>query len=93
MKWKLITVCIAAAACLIIRRPWISVTVLAVCIAMMLIEDILEKRKVENQVKELTDYITKVQDYAALPEMSESSEGSFGILQSEIYKVVTILRE
>ncbi|MBP5192216.1 MAG: HAMP domain-containing histidine kinase [Eubacterium sp.] len=93
MKWKLITVCIAAAACLIIRSPWISVTVLAVCIAMMLIEDILEKRKVEKQVKELTDYITKVQDYAALPEMSESSEGSFGILQSEIYKVVTILRE
>ena len=54
MKWKLITVCIAAAACLIIRSPWISVTVLAVCIAMMLIEDILEKRKVEKQVKELT---------------------------------------
>ena len=50
MKWKLITVCIAAAACLIIRSSWISVTVLAVCIAMMLIEDIKKKKKVEKQV-------------------------------------------
>ena len=67
--------------------------VLAACIAGLLITDILEKHKLEKQIRELTDYITKVQDYAALPEMKESCEGSIGILQSEIYKVVTILRE
>ena len=69
------------------------VGVLAICIAAIVTMDIIEKRKIEKQIRELTDYITKVQDYASLPEMSEITEGSIGILQSEIYKVVTILRE
>ena len=93
MKIKLLIAGIAAVACLILRNPWWCVAILGAGMAGMLIADWLEKRKIEKQIKELTDYITKVQDYAALPAMKESAEGSFGILQSEIYKVVTILRE
>ena len=93
MKIKLIITIAATAICLIARTPWICVAVLAACIAGLLITDFLEKHKLEKQIRELTDYITKVQDYAALPEMRDIAEGSLGILESEIYKVVTILRE
>ncbi len=93
MKTKIIIIIIAVGICLIFRQPWVCVAALGVCIAGMLFVDFYERYKLEKQIKELTDYITKVQDFAALPEMKESREGSLGILQSEIYKVVTILRE
>ncbi|MCR5213071.1 MAG: HAMP domain-containing histidine kinase [Eubacterium sp.] len=93
MKIKILIAGIAAAACLIVHKPWWCVAILGAGMAGMLIADLLEKRKAEKYIKELTDYITKVQDYAALPEIKENKEGSLGILQSEIYKVVTILRE
>jgi len=93
MKIKLSVCAVALLLCLIVRDfKYISI-ILALCIVVLLELDIYEKRKLEKQIKELTDYITKVQDYASLPEMAESTEGSIGILQSEIYKVVTILRE
>ena len=93
MKIKLSVCAVALLLCLIVRDfKYISI-ILALCIVVLLALDIYEKRKLEKQIKELTDYITKVQDYASLPEMAESTEGSIGILQSEIYKVVTILRE
>ncbi len=93
MKIKILIVGLATAACLIVHRPMLCVVILGAGMAGMLIADLLEKRKTEKYIKELTDYITKVQDYAALPEIKENKEGSLGILQSEIYKVVTILRE
>ncbi|MBR6257527.1 MAG: HAMP domain-containing histidine kinase [Lachnospiraceae bacterium] len=93
MKLKIVIIALAAVICLIIREPLWMTAVLAVCIAALMIVDITEKRKLEKQIRELTDYITKVQDHAALPEIAEITEGSIGILQSEIYKVVTILRE
>ena len=54
---------------------------------------LIRARRRKNLIRELTDYITKVQDFDTLPDMGKISEGEFGILQSEIYKVVTILRE
>ncbi len=54
---------------------------------------LIRARRRKNLIRELTDYITKVQDFDTLPDMGKISEGDFGILQSEIYKVVTILRE
>ena len=93
MRAKLVITALCALICLILRDPlWISVT-LGICIIMLLCIDVFERRKYERQIKELTDYITKVQDQAALPEMAGICEGSIGILQSEIYKVVTLLRE
>ena len=93
MKLKIVIIALAAVICLIVREPiWMTV-VLAVCIAALMIADITEKRKLEKQIKELTEYITRVQDHTELPGIAEITEGSIGILQSEIYKMVTILRE
>lgn len=93
MKYKLSIATAAAVLSLLVHKPWWCVAFLSAAIVGILVIDILEKRKIEKQIRELTEYITKVQDYASLPEMAESTEGSIGILQSEIYKVVTILRE
>ena len=93
MRLKLVITALAAIICVIVREPLRICAVLAVCIAVLLIIDALEKFRLEKQIRQLTDYITKVQDHAALPEIAGFTEGSIGILQSEIYKVVTILRE
>ena len=65
------------------------------CVAFLatLIVALIGARRRKKLIRELTDYITKVQDFETLPDMGKISEGEFGILQSEIYKVVTILRE
>lgn len=47
----------------------------------------------EKKLSELIHYLTKVQDQLQLPNLSEMQEGRIGILQSEIYKVVALLRE
>lgn len=93
MKLKIVIIALAAVICLIVREPLWMTVILAVCIAALMIADITEKRRFEKQIKELTEYITKVQDHTELPGIAEITEGSIGILQSEIYKVVTILRE
>ena len=93
MKLKLVITVLAAVICFIIRNPLWMTAVLAVCILFLLAVDAFEKIKLEKQVRQLTDYITKVQDHAALPGISDLTEGSIGILQSEIYKVVTLLSE
>ncbi|EWM52220.1 hypothetical protein RF007C_12780 [Ruminococcus flavefaciens 007c] len=67
--------------------------VLAAVLIIILAADIIEKRKIKKQTDELISYITRVQDYSSLPEMQKISEGNMGILQSEIYKVITILLE
>ena len=67
--------------------------ILAVCLAGLIAALLIRERRVRKRIAELTGYITKVLDYGELPELAEVSEGQFGILQSEIYKVVTLLRE
>ena len=53
----------------------------------------LQYRKREKRTAELISYLMKVQDRLELPELSEYTEGQFGILQSEIYKLVALFRE
>lgn len=53
---------------------------------------IYEKRR-ERKIEELISYLTKVQDQLELPEFDSMQEGRFGILQSEIYKLVVQLQE
>ena len=67
--------------------------VLAVCLIGLLTAFWIRERRVKKRITELTEYITKVLDNAELPKLEEVSESRFGILQSEIYKVVTLLRE
>lgn len=90
---KLILVAAAVLISLLVRNPWWIILILAVVIAGFFLVDLLEKKRQDKKVQELIDYLTKVQDYTALPEVNEMTEGKLGILQSEIYKVVTILKE
>lgn len=53
---------------------------------------IYEKER-ERKIEELISYLTKVQDHLELPEFDSMQEGRFGILQSEIYKLVVQLQE
>ena len=71
----------------------IVIIVLALVIVGLIIYILIQKRQQEKKIQELIDYLMKVQDYAELPGMNEITEGRMGILQSEIYKVVTILKE
>ena len=93
MKAKLIIVAAALVVCILVREPWWIVLILALCIVGCFAADLIEKKQQENKIRELIDYLTKVQDYTSLPQVNEMAEGKIGILQSEIYKVVTILKE
>lgn len=93
MKFRIGIAAGAAALCILLADLRWAVGVLAAALMIILAADVIEKRKTKKQIDELISYITKVQDYSSLPEMQKISEGNFGILQSEIYKVITILRE
>ncbi len=93
MKLRIGIVVIAIVLSALLRKPVVAVCILGAALLSLLAMDFFEKRKTEKQIKELISYITKVQDYASLPEMQKISEGNIGILQSEIYKVITILRQ
>lgn len=71
----------------------IVIVILIVCVITQLLIYLLLKRKKEKQIEELITYLTLVQDQLALPELKEIKEGQLSILQSEIYKVVVLLRE
>ena len=93
MKKKILITAAAILLCVLLRGfRWMFV-IPAAYAAVFLLLDALEKKKIEKQIRELTDYVTKVQDASALPEMAELAEGSLEILESEIYKVITVLKE
>lgn len=53
----------------------------------------IQKNKKRKEIETLIQYLMKVQDQLELPQMQQIQEGNLGILQSEIYKVVVMLRE
>ena len=71
---------------------WLLAGLLAVSVAVSLWQ-FLSYRKREKDTAELISYLMRVQDRLELPEMSRCTEGQFGILQSEIYKLVALLGE
>ena len=93
MKRRLVFAAVLIALCVALRGfRWMFVIPVVYAILSAAL-DFYERRKLDEQIRELTDYVTKVQDVSALPAMAELSEGSLGILQSEIYKVITVLKE
>ena len=70
----------------------IIILLIVILIAQFLITR-MRKREVEKQIEDLISYLTRVQDQLDLPEMEHFREGQISILQSEIYKVVVLLRE
>lgn len=92
-RYYILVLSLTALLCLLFREPvGISVT-LALCVAALAAERIVSARRADRRLRALTDYITAVQDDLSLPEVESTAEGEFGILQSEVYKVVALLRE
>lgn len=61
-------------------------------VAMVVVTYIAHKKR-ENKLADLIIYLMRVQDNLELPAMEGISEGQLGILESEIYKLVTQLKE
>ncbi len=67
--------------------------ILGVALLITLIFSIIYHKKRERKIEELIRYLMKVQDHMELPVFTSMSEGSLGILHSEIYKLVVQLQE
>lgn len=94
MYWiQIILLAVAVVLCGVIRIPEYMCMVLAVSLVMEVVIAVWRERKQENQISALIRYLTLVQDRLQLPELETIKEGNLGILQSEIYKVVALLRE
>ena len=83
----------AAVLCLMLHRPVGCCIVLGVLAALLIFESIITEKRRKRRLTDLIDYITHVQDDLTLAAPECSEEGLTGILQSEIYKVVALLRE
>lgn len=71
---------------------WLLVFLLFISLAVIVLLFVLYRKR-EKDTAELISYLMRVQDRLELPEMSGFREGQFGILQSEIYKLVALLKE
>ena len=74
------------------RIHWLLVFLLFISLAVIVLLLVLYRKR-EKDTAELISYLMRVQDRLELPEMSGFREGQFGILQSEIYKLVALLKE
>ena len=91
--YKLAVTAAAAVLCMILREPVPFCIVLGVLVLFLLCENAVSEIRLRRRMDSLITYITKVQDDLSLAAPECSSEGLTGILQSEIYKVVALLRE
>lgn len=62
-------------------------------VGVVLVFLVIMEKKNNKRMGQLTEYLMKVQDRLELPEMQTVGEDQFGILQSEIYKLVALLKE
>lgn len=92
-KIQLIIIGITILLCVLLQTPTKMCVVLIVCILCLLVVSMLFRRKRERDVAELISYLMRVQDHLELPDLVCMQEGQFGILQSEIYKLVALLQE
>lgn len=79
--------------CVIFRKSeYVAVIPFAGFLSAIVITYIKHRRQ-EKEIEELTKYLLRVQDKLELPALKDNYEGNLGILQSEIYKVVAILKQ
>ena len=83
----------AGIACFLTGDPLLSCYILGACILVQLAVSFGCSFIREKRLEELTSYLMKVQDRLEIPELSRHNEGQLGILQSEIYKLVVLLKE
>ncbi len=83
----------AVLLCLIFREPVHCCIILGILAAFLLSESLIADFRRKRRLNALIDYITRVQDDLSLAAPECAAEDQLGILQSEIYKVVALLRE
>ncbi len=66
---------------------------LAVTSTVLLAVSVWKGRRRERQIEQLYTYLMRIQDSLELPNPAGCQEGSLGILESEIYKLVVYLKE
>ncbi len=91
--WKAAAAIVAAVLCIVVREPVYCCVIIGVYAAALLAENAVSEHMTNRRLTRLIDYITRVQDDLSLAAPECSAEGLTGILQSEIYKVVALLRE
>ena len=79
--------------CVILRNAVGICVVLSLCIIPLLALRWAERWQMNRRIKSLTRYLCTVQDRLSLPPMETDEDGEWGVLQSEIYKVVALLRQ
>lgn len=93
IKIQVIIIAITTILCLALGDLEITCILLGVCIVLLLVTSVVFYKKREKDIEAMISYLMKVQDRLELPELSAMQEGKIGILQSEIYKLVAILKE
>ena len=83
----------AVLLCVMLRSALGCAGVMGILAAALLAEGFIADLWYKRRLESLITYITKVQDDLTLAAPECSAEGQLGILQSEIYKVVALLRE
>lgn len=63
--------------------------ILAAVIAAQWIIFLIVKHRRERELDRLTEYLMRVQDSLSLPSFDSLGEGKFGVLESELYKLLT----
>ncbi len=66
-------------------------TILCLALLCVIAYLVWQKRKTEQRIRELAEYLTLVQDQNYVPAISDAEEGIMGTLASEIYKVSSAL--
>lgn len=92
-KIQFVIIGITVLLCMLLQTPTRMCVVLGGCILCLVLVSILFRRRRERDVAELISYLMRVQDRLELPDLAHMQEGQFGILQSEIYKLIVILQE
>lgn len=93
LRTQLIITGIVVLLCIIIRQPWIMCGLLGLALLANLMVSFVSQKRKERKIDDLILYLMKVQDHLELPAVDSMNEGRFGILQSEIYKLVVQLKE
>lgn len=90
---QLIIILISFVSGLIIGEWKTACVILSVGMLGLFILSVLYHRRREKELSDMVLYLMKVQDRLELPELEKHKEGQLGILQSEIYKLVILLKE
>lgn len=95
MEWiiDIVLIVITALACVIAGDYQVSCYFLCALVVLLMIVRSLFSQKRKREIAGLINYLEKVQNSLEMPKFNSFREGELGILESEIYKLVVLLKE